>query len=145
MKLLFAIAAASLTATAAIAGDTPSNPDAKVYFINLNDGDTVSSPVTIHFGLQGMGIAPAGVEIENTGHHHLLLDRPGIGQTEFGEEEFDLGVAADENNFHYGKGQTETVMELSPGQHTLQLVLGDAFHIPHDPPIFSDVITITVE
>ncbi|MEO0343763.1 MAG: DUF4399 domain-containing protein [Pseudomonadota bacterium] len=145
MKSLLALAITSVSAAVAFAGDTPSNPDAKVYFINLEDGATVSSPVKINFGLEGMGIAPAGVEIEMTGHHHLLIDRPGIGETDFGAEEFELGIAADENNKHFGKGQTETVMELEPGEHTLQLVLGDAFHIPHDPPIYSEVITITVE
>ncbi|MEM0977084.1 MAG: DUF4399 domain-containing protein [Pseudomonadota bacterium] len=145
MKHLLAFAVLTASAVSALAGDTPSNPDAKVYFINLKDGDTVASPVKVQFGLEGMGIAPAGVEIEMTGHHHLLLDRAAFGQTEFGEDEYDYGVAADENNIHYGKGQTETVLELSPGEHTLQLVLGDAFHIPHDPPIVSDMITIVVE
>lgn len=144
MKTLMALVFAALPAVA-FAGDTPSNPDATVYFVNLQDGDTVSSPVTINFGLSGMGVAPAGIEKENTGHHHLLLNRPGIGETEFGAEEFELGIAADENNIHFGGGQTETTLELAPGEHTLQLVLGDANHIPHDPPIFSDVITITVE
>ncbi|WP_420332580.1 DUF4399 domain-containing protein [Roseibium sp.] len=140
-----AVVALSLLGTQAFAGETPANPDAKVYFVNLNDGDKVSGPVTVVFGLSGMGVAPAGVEKENTGHHHLLLNRPPIGQGEDGADEFIYNIPADDNHKHYGGGQTETVLELGPGEHTLQLVLGDLNHVPHDPPIFSDVITITVE
>jgi hypothetical protein len=92
-----------------------------------------------------MGVAPAGVEVENTGHHHLLIDRPPLGEGEDGADEFDNGLIADENNVHFGKGQTETMIELAPGKHTLQLVLGDANHVPHSPPVMSEVITITVE
>ena len=127
------------------AGETPSAPNTKQYFVNLSDGDTVSGPVKVIFGLSGMGVAPAGVEKENTGHHHLLIDRAPIGEGEDGAEEFEYGILADENNIHYGKGQTETVLDLAPGTHTLQLVLGDALHVPHNPPIFSDRITITVK
>ena len=127
------------------AGETPSAPNAKQYFVNLKDGDTVSGPVKAIFGLSGMGIAPAGVEKENTGHHHLLIDRASIGEGEDGEEEFEYGILADENNIHYGKGQTETVLDLAPGKHSLQLVLGDHYHVPHNPPIFSERITITVK
>lgn len=140
-----AVVALGLFGAQAIAGETPANPDAKVYFVNLKDGDKVSGPVTVVFGLSGMGVAPAGVEKENTGHHHLLLNRAPIGQGEDGEDEFIYNIPADDNHKHYGGGQTETVLELSPGEHTLQLVLGDLNHVPHDPPIFSDVITITVE
>ena len=105
----------------------------------------MTGPVKVIFGLSGMGIAPAGVEKENTGHHHLLIDRVPIGEGEDGAEEFEFGIAADENNIHYGKGQTETVLDLAPGTHTLQLVLGDALHVPHNPPVFSERITITVK
>ncbi|KMW59087.1 ATPases of the AAA+ class [Candidatus Rhodobacter oscarellae] len=144
-SLAILAAAAALTATTAFAGDTPSPEGAAVYFINLEDGATVSSPLLVQFGLKGMGIAPAGTEIENTGHHHLLLDRAALGATEEGAEELEYAIEADENNRHFGKGQTETTLELSPGTHTLQLVLGDAYHVPHNPPVASQVITITVQ
>ncbi len=126
-------------------GETPSNPDAKVYFVNLSDGDTVTSPVTVVFGLSGMGVAPAGTEAENTGHHHLLVDRPPLGQGEDGADELAYGLPSDDNHMHFGGGQTEVTLDLSPGPHTLQLVLGDAGHVPHATPIVSDVITINVE
>ncbi|GIL01075.1 MAG: hypothetical protein BroJett030_09740 [Alphaproteobacteria bacterium] len=133
------------TAASASAGETPSPGGARVYFVNLDDGDTVTGPVTVVFGLTGMGVAPAGVEAENTGHHHLLVDRPALGEGPDGAEEFDLNLPADEHHLHFGKGQTEMVLELAPGTHTLQLVLGDHNHIPHDPPVVSQRITITVE
>ncbi|WP_209010951.1 DUF4399 domain-containing protein [Labrenzia sp. PHM005] len=123
----------------AIAGETPAPDGAKVYFINLKDGDTVKSPVTIQFGLEGMGVAPAGVEKEKTGHHHLIIDEKIEG------EELNEAIPADDNHKHFGGGQTETTVELAPGEHTLQLVLGDWSHIPHNPPVMSERITITVE
>ena len=125
---------------AAMAADLPRSPapkDAELYFISPQDGATVKSPVTVRFGLRGMGIAPAGVAIENTGHHHLLIDAelpPG-----------NLPVPADANHVHFGKGQTEAAVTLAPGRHRLQLLLGDHLHIPHDPPVASNPITITVE
>lgn len=130
---------------AALAGETPSAPGAKQYFVNLKDGDVVSGPVKVIFGLSGMGVAPAGADIENTGHHHILLDRAPLGEGPDGEEEIENGILADENNIHYGKGQTETVLDLAPGQHTLQLVLGDMNHVPHNPVVSSQRITITVK
>ena len=147
MKILIAAAAALflLSPGPLQAGETPSPPGAKVYFIDLADGDTVESPLTIRFGLAGMGVAPAGVDFENTGHHHLLVDREPIGEGPEGAEEFDYAMPADEHLIHFGGGQTETVLELPPGDHTLQLVLGDMNHIPHDPPVMSPVITVTVE
>ncbi|MEL7151473.1 MAG: DUF4399 domain-containing protein [Pseudomonadota bacterium] len=129
----------------AFAQDTASPEGARVYFVNLDDGATVSSPVTVVFGLEGMGVAPAGTEKENTGHHHLLLNRPPLGEGETGEEEFIYGLPADENHMHFGGGQTQTTLELTPGEHTLQLVLGDMGHVPHDPPVMSEQITIVVE
>jgi hypothetical protein len=128
-----------------MAGDSPSAPDAKVYFANLEDGATVRSPVKVMFGLSGMGVAPAGTEKEHTGHHHILINRAPLGEGEEGTEELDYALPADDNHVHFGGGQTETMLELAPGEHTLQLVLGDMNHIPHNPPIVSDVITITVE
>jgi hypothetical protein len=115
----------------------PSAPGAKVQILSPVSGATVQSPFTVRFGLSGMGVAPAGVAYPNTGHHHLILDSelPAM----------DAPIPADEHHIHYGKGQTEAVIELPPGTHTLQLVLGDLNHVPHDPPVISDPITITVE
>ncbi len=146
MKAIFVAVALCLSTTFAMAGgSTPSNPDAQVYFVNLSDGDTVQSPVTVVFGLNGMGVAPAGTEKENTGHHHLLIDRPPLGEGEDGADELAYGLPADDNHIHFGGGQTEVTLDLTPGPHTLQLVLGDAGHVPHATPIVSEVITITVE
>lgn len=122
------------------AGETPSPDGAAVYFINLKDGDTVSSPVLIQFGLKGMGVQPAGVEGKpNTGHHHLIIDAVIEG------EDLDYSIPADDNHRHFGGGQTEALIELAPGTHVLQMVLGDMNHIPHNPPVMSERITITVE
>lgn len=141
---VIAFGAALIMATAAVAQDTPAPADAQVYFVNLADGDTVASPVTIMFGLEGMGVAPAGTEVENTGHHHLLVNRAPIGEGPEGAEELEFGLPADENHIHFGGGQTQTTLDLPSGTHTLQLVLADLNHIPHVPVVASDVITITV-
>lgn len=141
-RLIFA---ACLVAGPVFAQGTPAPEGARVYFANLEDGATVASPVTVVFGLEGMGVAPAGTGNEATGHHHLLLDRPPLGEGEGGAEEFELALPNDDNHRHFGGGQTQVTLELSPGEHTLQLVLGDAGHVPHDPPIASERITITVE
>ena len=141
-KHLISLAAAGLLAAlpvTATGGETPSPDGARVYFVNIEDGDTVTSPVFIQFGLAGMGIAPAGVEAENTGHHHLIINEAIEG------EELDYGIPADEQHVHFGKGQTEATVELPKGTHTLQLVLGDWSHVPHDKPVMSSRITITVE
>jgi len=119
--------------------ETAAPPNAVVYFINLKDGDTVSNPFKIQFGLSGMGVAPAGVEKPNTGHHHLLID------TTLSAEELKQPIPADDKHKHFGGGQTETVLTLPPGKHTLQLVLGDWTHVPHAPPVMSQMITITVK
>lgn len=145
MKHFVLAAGLGLAALAAQAQQTPSPDGAEVYFIGFADGATVSSPFTVRFGLSGMGVAPAGVERENTGHHHLLLNRPPLGQGEDGAEEFDFSMPASENLLHFGGGQTQTTLELPPGEHTMQLVLGDAAHVPHVPPVVSDVITVVVE
>lgn len=123
----------------AIAGETPAPEGATVYFVNLKDGDTVSNPVTIQFGLKGMGVAPAGTEAEHTGHHHLIINETIKG------EELNEPIPADDQHVHFGKGQTEMTKELPAGTHTLQLVLGDWSHIPHNPPVMSEKITITVK
>jgi len=126
----------SPAATAAIVR-TPRPSDAKLYIISPKDGETVTSPVTVRFGLSGMGVAPAGVAAPNTGHHHLIVDAP--------LPPLDQPLPKDEHHYHFGGGQTETVAPLTPGTHTLQLVLGDKDHVPHDPPLVSEQITITVE
>jgi hypothetical protein len=126
--------------TFASAGETPAPDGAKVYFIGLNDGDTVKSPLLIRYGLSGMGIAPAGTEAPNTGHHHLLIDAEPLTGDALNE-----AIPMDDHHVHYGKGQTEASVALTPGKHTLQLVLGDWSHIPHKTPVMSDRITVTVE
>ena len=121
------------------------NEGAYVYFVNLADGDTVTGPVLVQMGLSGMGVAPAGTDREGTGHHHLLVNRAPMGEGPDGNEEWLFGLLADENHIHYGGGQTEAVLELGPGTHTLQMVFGDAGHVPFGPQMVSEQITITVE
>jgi hypothetical protein len=119
-------------------GTLAAAPDARVYIISPTDGEVVSSPLTVRFGLKGMGVAPAGVDRPNTGHHHLLVDLvelPAAGSP----------IPADEHHIHFGGGQTETTLELAPGKHTLQLIMGNQNHVPHDPPVVSERITITVK
>ncbi len=135
---------AILTAGMAVAGDTPSPEGAKVYFINIENGATVSSRVKVQMGLSGMGVAPAGTEKENTGHHHIFINRPPLGEGAEDAELLENGVPTDDNHKHFGGGQTEVMLDLPSGTHTLQLVLGDEFHVPHNPPVVSEVITITV-
>jgi Domain of unknown function (DUF4399) len=117
-------------------GPTPSPPGAKEYFIDLKDGAIIGPKTTVHFGLHGMGVAPAGTEKANTGHHHLLIDAetPPLNEP----------IPSDENHLHFGAGQTEAELTLPPGPHTLQLLLGDANHIPHSPPVMSERIHVTV-
>ncbi|MBV9654075.1 MAG: DUF4399 domain-containing protein [Acetobacteraceae bacterium] len=111
-------------------------PNARVYFIWPQDGQVVGSKFWVRMGLSGAGVAPAGVEYPNTGHHHLLIDTDLPSLTE--------AIPHDKNHLHFGAGQTEAQLELPPGTHTLQLLLGDAAHFPHDPPLMSKKITITV-
>ncbi len=146
MRLLTKTAAIlAMTASMALAERTAAPDGAEVYFVNLEDGATVSSPVKVVFGLSGMGVAPAGTEKENTGHHHVLIDRAPLGEGPDGEAELENSLPSDENHVHFGGGQTQVDLELEPGEHTLQLVLGDMNHVPHDPPVTSEVISITVE
>ena len=117
---------------------SPSPEGAQVYIISPADGEEINSPVTVRFGLKGMGVAPAGVDQQNTGHHHLLIDvedSPALN----------MPLPADFNHKHFGGGQTEASVDLSPGKHTLQLIMGDQNHIPHDPPVMSRKITIEVK
>ena len=121
-------------------GQSAAPAGAHSYFVNLKDGDTVTSPFKVVFGLTpNMGIAPAGVEKPNVGHHHLLID------TTLTTEEMTQPIMMDEKHVHFGKGQTETTVTLPPGKHTLQLVLANWTHIPFTPPVQSDVITVTVK
>ena len=117
-------------------GPTPSAPGAEVYFIDLKDGMTVPPKLKIYFGLRNMGVAPAGSDRENSGHHHLLID------TEL--PPLDEPIPNDFNHLHFGAGQTEATVTLSPGRHTLQLLLGDENHVPHNPPVMSKPIRVYV-
>lgn len=116
---------------------SPASDGARVYIISPADGDIVTSPVTVRFGLGGMSVAPAGVNTAGTGHHHLIIDA--------GLPSFDQPIPAGGHYRHFGGGQTETTIELAPGEHTLQLILGDHNHVPHDPPVVSDKVVVTVE
>jgi Domain of unknown function (DUF4399) len=138
----FALVATAATGQAAFGqtavngGPTASPPGATVYFVDLKDGATIGTKTTVHFGLHGMGIAPAGSDKANSGHHHLLIDAelPPLDQP----------IPNDENHLHFGAGQTEADLTLSPGPHTLQLVLGDKNHVPHTPVVMSEKIHVIV-
>ena len=108
----------------------------KVYFINLNEGDKLESPFLVQFGLSGIGVAPAGTDRANTGHHHLLINVNSV--------DLYMPIPSSKNHLHFGGGQTETTLDLLPGEYTLQLLLGDMNHIPHRPPIISKKISVTV-
>ncbi len=133
---LFTLAAYAFAQAPAVTVRTPSPAGAKVYFIEPKDGATVKGPVHVVMGLAGMGVAPAGVNADGTGHHHVIVDL----------EKVDVNAALpmNDNHRHFGRGQTETMLDLPAGTHTLQLVLGDRNHVPHDPPVMSPKITITV-
>jgi hypothetical protein len=137
MRVLAFLILALATVSAVPQEHTPASSGAEVYIISPKNGATVKNPVLVQFGLRGMGIAPAGVKFENTGHHHLLIDT---------DPPADLGqpLPATPNIMHFGKGQTETELTLTPGKHTLQLLFADSSHIPHQPPVISKKITITV-
>jgi hypothetical protein len=115
---------------------TPAPEGARVYIIAPNAGERVTNPVTVRFGADNVGVAPSGVAHEATGHHHLLID------TEL--PDLDQPIPSDDRHVHFGGGQTETTIELDPGRHTLRLLMGDAKHVPHQPPIASEPVTITV-
>jgi hypothetical protein len=129
------IALAALPALGADIERTPSPEGAKVYFIEPTNGATMPATFTVKFGLENMGVAPAGTDKAATGHHHLLIDQP--------LPPFDQPISGDV--MHFGGGQTQTAVTLEPGTHTLQLILGDMKHLPHDPPVYSEQITVTVE
>lgn len=133
LVLLFAA-----VATSAAPAATPRPSEARLYIVAPADGATVESPVTVVFGLEGMGVAPAGIAVANTGHHHLLIDRP--------LDEVDLtgSLPADARHRHFGGGQTQATIELAPGEHVLRLLFADHDHVPHDPPLVSEPVRITV-
>ena len=141
MRPLLGLAVAALAAVSATAMAQdfrqPSPAGARVYFLEPKDGATVSGPIVVKFGLSGMGVAPAGTEKKDTGHHHLLIDQKLADPM--------AAIPADDKHRHFGNGQTETSVTLAPGQHTLQLILADHQHIPHNPLVASDLITITVK
>ncbi len=116
---------------------TPSPADASVAIVSPLDGEAVTSPFNVVFAVHGMTLAPAGGSEPNSGHHHLLIDTPV-------PTDLSKPLPADSQHLHFGKAQTETEVTLAPGRHTLQLILGDANHIPHEPPVISKQITITV-
>jgi Domain of unknown function (DUF4399) len=145
MKKLVLMAASMVTALvmnvahAQLPPQTAAPANAEAYIIAPADGATVKSPVVVRFGLKNMGVAPAGIQVENTGHHHLFVDT--ALPTDLSKP-----IPAVENKvIHFGKGQTETALTLTPGKHTLQLLLGDYLHVPNTTPVASKVITITVE
>jgi Domain of unknown function (DUF4399) len=138
-RLTLALGACLLAAFALAADRIAAPAGAEVYFIAPQNGAKLHSPVTIKFGLKGLGIAPAGIKFDNTGHHHLLID------TDLSELKLDAPMPATDKILHFGKGQTETTLTLTPGKHTLQLVFADYLHQSFDPPLTSKKITITVD
>jgi len=140
--LACAVVAAAVVAAVVVAypvaASTPRPADARLYIVAPTDGAVVESPVTVVFGLEGMGVAPAGIELEGTGHHHLLIDLP------VAEVDLDSTLPADDHHRHFGGGQTQATIELAPGEHRLQLLFADHNHVPHDPPLVSEPVTITV-
>lgn len=116
---------------------TPSIEGATVSIVTPEDGDVVSSPFTVVFAATGMGVVRSGDDTPGTGHHHILIDT--------GLPAMNLPIPADDRHIHFGDGSSSTELTLPPGEHTLQMLFGDYLHIPHDPPVYSEVITITVE
>ena len=137
IRVLFAVVLGLMLAGSAADAQQSSMPEnSKVYFLWPSDGQTIKGGFWVRMGLSGAGIAPAGVQKANTGHHHLLVDAdlPPLDQP----------ILSDKNHLHFGLGQTEARLDLPPGKHTLQLLLGDENHIPHQPPLYSKRITVTV-
>ena len=139
MNRLLLVSAMALIAGLAHADRAAAPKDAEVYFIAPANGAKLHGPVTVKFGLKGMGIAPAGVKFDNTGHHHLLVDTP------LKDVILDQPLPASDKIVHFGKGQTETTLTLAPGKHTLELLFADLTHTSFDPALHSKQITITVE
>lgn len=138
-RLFLALGVTLIAAFAVAQARVAPAPNAEVYFISPRNGATVHDPITVRFGLKGMGVAPAGVKFDNTGHHHLLID------TDFNDLNLDAPLPATDKILHFGKGQTETTLTLSKGVHTLQIVFADYLHDSFDPPLHSKKISVTVE
>jgi len=138
-RLLLALGIACIATLAVAQERSAPAPNAEVYIISPSNGATVHGPVTVRFGLKGMGVAPAGVKFDNTGHHHLLID------TDLNDVKLDAPLPATDKIVHFGKGQTETTLTLAPGKHTLELLFADYLHNSFDPPLHSKKITITVK
>jgi hypothetical protein len=138
LKSLFVPLLALSLSPLALAQSTPAPEGARAYIISPKAGEVVTSPVLVQFGLAGMGVAPAGVAKENTGHHHLLIDVNALPS-------LDVPIPADDQHRHFGGGQTQVELELPPGEHSLQLMLGDHFHVPHNPPVVSEKVIFTVK
>jgi hypothetical protein len=139
-RALTALAIIFFGLSGAAVADSPWPANAKLYFIEPANGAVISGKVTVKFGLSGLGVAPAGVDKPNTGHHHLLIDTDAPTG-----EKLNQPLPVDAHVRHFGGGQTETVLDLPPGKHSLQLIFGDANHIPHDPPLESEKIEIEVK
>ena len=138
LAALAALSGAALLHPGAEAGETPAAKNAYLYIGWPNDGEVIRTRrFRVWFGLRNAGVAPAGIQKPNTGHHHLLIDAP--------LPPFDQEIPADKNHLHFGAGQSEAIIELPPGKHTLQLLMGDHQHVPHNPPIYSRQITIYVK
>jgi hypothetical protein len=137
---LAALALAIVAPTLAGAAEPHWPATARLYIISPRNGDVITGPVRVVMGLSGLGVAPAGVDKPNTGHHHILVDTPAPTG-----EDLNAPMPATDNLKHFGGGQTETNLTLPPGKHTIQLILGDQNHIPHNPPLVSEMITITVK
>ncbi|HYD32445.1 MAG TPA: DUF4399 domain-containing protein [Azospirillaceae bacterium] len=134
--LLATVLALTFPAIAAETTRQPAPAEAHLYIGWPNDGEVVDRRFKVWFGLRNMGVAPAGVAKDATGHHHLIIDAP--------LPAMDEPIPNDQHHRHFGAGQTETTLELPPGKHTLQLIMGDAEHVPHNPPVVSKKITVTV-
>jgi len=137
LKKTFAVWTAALFVALPLQARTPAPQGAAVFILSPADGASVTSPVTVKFGVKNMSIVPAGEDKPASGHFHLLIDTDGLPP-------LDQPIPKDAQHIHYGKGQTEATVGLPPGKHTLQLLLGDFRHVPHEPPVASDRITITV-
>ena len=137
-RILASFAGTLLALSGVAEAREPSSAGAEVYIVSPKDGAKIKGPVTVVFGLKGIGVAPAGIKFDGTGHHHLLVDS---------DPPADLAqpLPANEKTIHFGKGQTETTLTLPPGKHTLQLVFADLLHVPHEPAVISKKITIVVE
>lgn len=139
-KIVFSLIASLILPIAAFAAmeRTPSPEGASVYIISPANGEVVGETFTVKFGLKGMGVAPAGIDVANTGHHHLLIDMAKLPA-------MDMPMPMSDTLKHFGGGQTEVTLTLPKGEHTLQLLLGDKLHIPHKPAVISEKITITIK